>query len=264
MKTFYTTILFVFITVFSYAQSYSYGIINTDGYNFKIVAIPDFDASTDASDMGFTLSLPAGVANITNVSSLLPARTWSMLAFDAAFLTSQGLGDGTRDVFQFNNPPGQSLLAHSANDQIDLVSFTVSNMPTTGEMTFLDNTDPVAAGAGGVLDSFYNSNIDNTTTQDYFGGYAPGLTSIQFNTLGVDTEQVLAASISVYPNPTIDSISIKATVKIDSAMLFDITGKEILNVSQPTTLSLANLASGVYLLKLYTENTTVVKRIVKK
>ena len=264
MKTFYSILLLVFITVNSYAQTYSYGIVHTDNYNFKVVAIPDFDASTDASDMGFTLTLPAGSIDINNVSSLLAARTWTMQEFDAAFLTGQGLGDGSRDVFLFNNPPGQSLIAHTAGEQIDLVSFSVSNMPTSGELTFLDNTDAVATGAGGVLDSFYNSNIDNTTTQDYFGGYASGLTTFMFDTLGVSEEELLQVSIRVYPNPTRDSISIQSRKPIRFAKLFDVTGKQVMMVEKPLILSLENLPSGVYILKLETEFTTVVKRIVKQ
>jgi len=264
MKIFYSILLLVFITINSYAQSYTYGIINIDNFNFKIVAIPDFDASTDASDMGFTLTLPAGVAQINNESSLLSGRTWSVLTFDAAFLTSQGLGDGSRDVFQFNNPPGQSLITHTAGEQIDLVSFSVTNMPTTGELTFLDNTDPVAAGAGGVLDSFYNSNIDNTTTQDYFGGYQPGITSVMFDTLGINDYEISEISITVYPNPTKDSISIQSKKPIRIANLFDVTGKQVMVVKDPSTLSLGNLPSGVYILKLQTEFNTVVKRIIKK
>ncbi|AUC81196.1 T9SS type A sorting domain-containing protein [Lacinutrix sp. Bg11-31] len=264
MKTFYSILVLLFITANSYAQTYSYGIVNTDNYNFKVVAIPDFDASTDASDMGFTLTLPAGIADITNTSSLLPSRIWTMQQFDAAFLTSQGLGDGSRDVFQFNNPPGQSLIAHTSGEQIDLVSFSVSTMPTTGEMTFLDNTDPVATGAAGVLDSFYNSNIDNTTTQDYFGGYDPSFTSIMFNTLGINEEEITQVFIKVFPNPTKDSIAIKSTKSIGLAKLFDITGKQVMIVEQPSKISLGKLPSGVYILKLETEHTTVVKRIIKE
>ena len=264
MKTFYSILLLVLVSVSGHSQAYTYGIVHTDNYNFKVVAIPDFDASTDASDMGFTLSLPAGNSVINNVSSLLAARTWSAQEYDAAFLTSQGLGDGSRDVFQFNNPPGQSLIAHTTGEQIDLVSFSVSNMPTSGEMAFLDNTDPVASGAGGVLDSFYNSNIDNTSTQDYFGGYESGMSVISFNTLGVDEEETLQIAVSVYPNPTKDSISIQSKKTIRFAKLFDVTGKQVMLVEQPLKLSLGSLPSGAYILKLETEFATVVKRIVKQ
>lgn len=263
MKTFYASFLFIFITFYSYAQTYSYGIVNISDYDFKIVAIPDFDASTDASDMGFTLVLPAGNADVINVADIMPSTIWSAQQYDAAFLTSQGLGDGSVDVFQFNNPPGQSLIAHTAGEQIDLVSFSISNMPTSGELTFLDNSDPIAVGAGGVLDSFYNSNIDNTTTQDYFAGYAPGLTTFMFNTLGINSIALGNSLITVFPNPTLDFVTINSNVTIDYASLYDVTGKEVLTSTKPTTISLSNLPSGVYLLKLYAKNVTVVKRIVK-
>ncbi|WP_397362562.1 T9SS type A sorting domain-containing protein [Olleya sp. R77988] len=264
MKTFYSTILLLFISVLSLAQAYTYGIVSTGNFDFKIVAIPDFSASTDASDMGFALVLPAGSDDIINATSLLAARTWQVQQFDAAFLTGQGLGDGTKDVFLFNNPPGQSLIAHNAGDQIDLVYFSLSTMPSNGEIAFLDNSDPIAIGASGVLDSFYNSNIDNTSTQDYFGGLAAGLENFMFSTLGVVEAEMLEASITIYPNPTVDSITIKASAKIESAVLFDITGKIVLNQKLPETMDLSKLPSGVYLLQLKTNRTTVTKRVVKK
>ncbi|RLJ68679.1 putative secreted protein (Por secretion system target) [Lacinutrix venerupis] len=263
MKTFYSILALLFFSICN-AQSYTYGIVNTDNYNFKIVAIPDFDASTDASDMGFTLTMPAGSADLINANSLLPGRVWSLQEYDAAFLTSQGLGDGSRDVFQFNNPPGQSLISHVSGEHIDLVSFSVTNMPMTGEMTFLDNTDPVAVGALGVLDSFYNSNIDATTTQDYFAGYEPGLTSIMFDTLSVGEDEKIDLITKVFPNPTKDSITIQSKKTIHLAKLFDITGKLVMEVNNPLTISLSSLPSGVYILKLETELSTAIKRIIKE
>ncbi|OIQ24048.1 T9SS type A sorting domain-containing protein [Lacinutrix sp. MedPE-SW] len=264
MKIFYSILALLFFSININAQSYTYGIVHTDNYNFKIVAIPDFDAGTDASDMGFTLTMPAGSADLINANSLLPGRVWSLQEYDAAFLTSQGLGDGSRDVFQFNNPPGQSLISHVNGEHIDLVSFSVTNMPSSGEMTFLDNADPVAIGAMGVLDSFYNSNIDNSTTQDYFGGYEPGYSSVMFSTLSIGEIETENISVIVYPNPTKNSISIKSKNNIAIAKLFDATGKQLMVINKPSTLSLKNLPSGIYILKLITSGTTVIKRIIKQ
>jgi len=252
MKIFYTTIILLLTFTICNGQVYEFGIVQISNYNFKVVAIPNFNSTgnTDISDVGFSLVLPAGIDDVINPVGLLTSRTWTVQQFDAAFLTGQGLGDGTKDVFQFNLPPGQSLVAHTNGQQIDLVSFDISNMPTTGVMSILLNSDPITTGAGGVLDSFYNSNIDATTTQDYFSGIAVGMESFSFSTLGVK-DPILSKNIAVYPNPTSTYINISSTIILDRIELYDVLGKQVLNTTETKQLKVDYLQSGLYFLKLF-------------
>lgn len=253
--------------VYSYAQSYEFGLVHNSGYNFKVVAIPDFTSTgnTDISDIGFTMVLPAGAVDITNQNSLLAGRTWSVQQFDTAFLTGQGLGDGTKDVFLFNNPPGQSLVSHNSGDQIDLVSFDITNMPTTGEIVFLLNSDPMAMGAGGVLDSFYNSNIDGSSTQDYFSGIASGQDSFMFSTLSVDEAVVASSKINIYPNPAKGIVKIQSPIGMTdiSIEVFDNAGKQItMQLSPENTIDVSNIASGLYLITITSNDIKTTKKLI--
>ena len=252
MKTFYASILFILTVLSIQAQTYQFGLIHNGGYDFKVVAIPDFDGTnTDISDVGFTLMLPAGPADVINVNSLLAGRLWNTTEFDAAFLTGAGLGDGTRDAWQFNMPPGSSILSHTSAQMIDLVSFSVSNMPTSGLLEFLPNSDSIAIGAGGVLDSFYNANIDMTVTQDYFGGLASGLESFMFETLSLEEIQHESLEIKVFPNPTSDYLQISAPQQISSVVLVDMQGKVVLKFKDNSSkLDLRSLSSGVYFTRI--------------
>ena len=65
MKKLYTTFILVLTTLLCTAQGYQFGIVHINNYDFKIVAIPDFTSAgnTDISDVGFTLILPAGMAD---------------------------------------------------------------------------------------------------------------------------------------------------------------------------------------------------------
>ncbi|MGB5364360.1 MAG: hypothetical protein WBN17_13760, partial [Aureibaculum sp.] len=165
MKTIYTTFVLCLMTYLCNAQGsklglpplppgYTFGIEHLSNNDFKIVAIPRIESmDNDISVIGFTLMLPAGIADIINESGLLGGRVWTVQEFDAAFLSGMGLGDGTRDAFQFNLPAGQTILSHTANQQFDLVSFQVNNLPNSGVISFLLNDDPIAIGTGGVLDS---------------------------------------------------------------------------------------------------------------
>ena len=64
-----------------------------------------------------------------------------------------------KDAFLMTIPPGQSLIAHTSGQHIDLVSFDIATMPQTGMLEILLNTDPIATTFGGALDSFYQSNM---------------------------------------------------------------------------------------------------------
>ncbi len=264
MKNHYLALVLILTSLFCSAQSYELGIVHVSNYDFKVVAIPDFDSAgnTDISDVGFTLVLPAGAVDATNPVGLLTARTWTVQEFDAAFLSGLGLGDGSKDVFQFNLPPGQSVLAHTSGQQIDLVSFQITNNPVAGSLSFLLNNDPIAAGAGGVLDSFYNSNIDNTTTQDYFSMPNPSLDNFMFSTLTVEQVVLEDHAITVYPNPASDYINISTTYNIQYVEMFDVLGKKVTLTENNNQIHVNNLQSGIYIIKIFTNKGKITKKIV--
>jgi len=253
MKKIYTTLATIFIfTIAGFSQGYELGIVHLTGDSFKVVAIPNFDSNgnIDASDVGFTLMLPEGSTDVTNHAGLFTGRAWTVQEHDAAFLTSLGLGDGTEDAFQFNLPPGQSIYAHSSGDQIDLVSFDISGSPSTGEMYILLNTDPIAMGAGNVLDSFFNSNIDDTTTQDYFSGLATGMESYNFST--ATTNDLAVVNFNYYPNPVKEVLHVTAQEKITQISIYTMLGQEVIRISPTavsTEINMANLANGTYFIK---------------
>ncbi len=266
MKKIYTLILFAIISIFGYSQGYEFGIVHNSNYNFSIVAIPDFTSSgnTDISDIGFALMLPTGNNDIITVSQF-NTRTWSVTEVPASTLSSFGLGDGTRDAFVFNLPPGQTLLSHTTSEQIELVNFDVSNSPTSGFLEILSNTDSIAMGLGGTVDSFYNSNIDNTVTQDYFLGLVSGQENFSFATLSIeDNTYVDLEELTIHPNPSTSYFNVITDLDIDLVELFDLTGKMVLSIKNTRTIDIEDLASGVYLSKIYYNNTYTSRKIIKE
>jgi hypothetical protein len=261
MKKYYTTLVLSLITLLVSSQGYKFGIVHISNYDFKIVAIPDFDSAgnTDVSDVGFTLMMPAGSADITNRTGLLGARSWGLTKFDAAILMSLG-GDGTEDAFIFNLTVGQTIFSHTMSQQIDLVSFDVTNMPVTGQVRFLLNSETI--NAGGNFDSFYNSNIDATTTQDYFSGLAVGMESFDFSVLGIE-DNILQNSIKIYPNPASDIIHISSSIEIEQIKMFDVLGKEVLSTNKTLQIKINHLQSGIYFLKIFgIEGSSATKKII--
>ena len=264
MRNFYTFIITITFSITGVSQGYEFGIVHNSDFNFSIVAVPSFDATdTDISDIGFTLMLPAGNADITNLSQF-SGRNWTANQVTATQLTGLGLGDGTRDAFIVNLPPGQTILSHSISTPFVLLTFDVSNSPTSGLLEILLNTDPIAQGLSGVADSFYNSNIDNTSTQDYYAGVVSGQENFMLETLTIDAIEVEPYTISVYPNPTIDILHVSTNLEVQKLILYDILGKQITTLKNSKSMTVEHLRSGVYFIKIMTEAGTLTKRIIKK
>lgn len=266
MKNYYLLFIAIIFGLTAHSQGYEFGIVHNTGNNFSVVAIPDFDGTdTDISDVGFGVMLPTGNIDVANLSQF-NGRSWTSNEVTASQLTGLGLGDGTRDLFILNMPPGQTILSHTSGQPIILVSFDVTNMPTTGELSILPNNDPIATGLGGVADSFYNSNIDMTTTQDYFSGLAVGMESFMFDTLSLDEAVLVDQNLNIYPNPTSDVVHIKSPQSISSLRLFDLQGKIVFErQNHLNQIDLKLLESGVYFIRVVLMNgSEFQKKIIKK
>ena len=87
-------------------------------------------------------------------------------------------------------------------------------------------------------------------------------------TLSEESIVELTSSINVYPNPVNDVLFIETEVEINEVVVYTITGvivgQQTTVNGQQTTIDVANLNSGVYFVKVVTENGEVVKRFVKK
>ena len=82
-------------------------------------------------------------------------------------------------------------------------------------------------------------------------------------------EEMIASSFNVYPNPVSDRLNIEAETEILEVVVCSITGvvvgqQSIVNGQQTLSIDVADLNSGVYFVKVVTENGEMVKRFIKK
>ena len=77
------------------------------------------------------------------------------------------------------------------------------------------------------------------------------------------TTDVIEKSISVYPNPTSDLIFVDSEYEITSIEIFDILGKKVGHFNNKQ-LSVKDLNSSMYILKINIEDYTVIKKIIKE
>lgn len=83
-------------------------------------------------------------------------------------------------------------------------------------------------------------------------------------TLGIDS--FTADKFSVYPNPVIDILNIKSDVAVDNVTIYDVLGKVVLQANPGTispAISMSNLASGVYMVKVTIGNASKTVKVLK-
>ncbi|GGG59258.1 T9SS type A sorting domain-containing protein [Bizionia arctica] len=72
-------------------------------------------------------------------------------------------------------------------------------------------------------------------------------------------------SLSIFPNPVNNVINIESpnAIKVNNAIIYSITGQVVLEVQNRTKLDVSNLNSGIYLLKIETDNGSITRKIIK-
>ncbi len=135
--------------------------------------------------------------------------------------------------------------------------------------------NPPVGGHGNVLFKIKSKSTlvsGNTVAKQaniYFDYNAPVNTNITQTTFGAlnNTIHQFDTSVKIYPNPTHSLININSDFVINSVELYDIQGRILetsLESSSTTTLDISNRETGIYFLKINTENGSKVEKIVKE
>lgn len=109
----------------------------------------------------------------------------------------------------------------------------------------------------------------NSTPNSCFSGdgETEDFTLLVQSSMGVDDIH-LANEITLYPNPVIDVLTIETKHSIQNIAVYNLGGQEVASfkpiVQLSNQISLGDLPSGVYMLKLTTNKGTITKKIIKK
>ncbi len=114
--------------------------------------------------------------------------------------------------------------------------------------------DPAAAGSG-------------TTTITYEFTDSTGCTGIATADITVDDcsslDELAVGSVVVYPNPASDVLNIQSELQIATIQIVDLSGVVVAN-STENAISVAHLASGMYVINVTTDSGVATKTFVKK
>lgn len=117
-----------------------------------------------------------------------------------------------------------------------------NNAPISGATTYRTTY----TGAGNYKVRVVDTNGCQTTSDAYI---VKGPTSVT---------QLTPEEIKVYPNPTRESIFIECNMPV-TAVVISADGRTLMQVDNATFINLGNLANGVYMLKLYTNDGAFIK-----
>lgn len=99
--------------------------------------------------------------------------------------------------------------------------------------------------------------VDNTSVSEGF------IDTIISGTLSIN-ENFWNDNIVVYPNPTSSNINISSKAIIDGVEIYDAQGKKVLSANFQKQIDISNLNSGLYLIKLYSGESQMSKKLIIK
>lgn len=265
MKNIYATILFLLCISITQAQAFEFSLTyvgingSTNNHQVAFMATPNSSVTNGVTaDMGGGFYIPSGltIGNFVMGDSGLPASEW----------TSQSLGSSNSSgdpYFVSRIEAGASSIIFNGSGPFQLVLFDIiaDPNPTTGNILFVENGDPVFNEIL-FIQNYININLGSGTTDAYLQNN-PSANSINFSALSVEDE-VLQNNIKIFPNPASEFINISSSIEIEIVKMFNLLGKEVLSTNETSQLKVNHLQSGIYFLKIFANKRSATKKIVIK
>jgi hypothetical protein len=208
--------------------------------------------------------------SFTNVSTYMATSYFGLYGFDSVKVKvvstvkstfdaygSVKLGIGTYNCLRQNNYTISIDTIWGLADTVwaNITSLTGKNIDTTRQYTWWTNNIGY-----GLVQMTVNLTTDSATSFSYLGALPTpgGINEIADNSI-----------YNIYPNPAKDVINVCSDLPLKNASieLYDVTGSllysSVLNSVQ-SEISIANLANGIYYMKVKSDNKVEVKKFVKE
>ncbi len=219
-----------------------YKSISAYNDGFYINRVASQPATTLVENTAYTMTVKVGVGNNSNnelVDVYIDYNNDGTFAFsERVYQTAGGSGKKNGEVFSINfTTPTTGNFVNSQKLRMRVIS------------GFDNNVNP--------LSSAFTSDYGNI--EDY---------SVVFNPiLSVDNNEIESVDVSIYPNPTNNSLNIKNATnnEITSISIFDALGRQVFQSSITDKISVSNLQNGLYFLKVeFNNSNSITKRFIKK
>ncbi|HLV38192.1 T9SS type A sorting domain-containing protein [Xanthomarina sp.] len=241
--------------------------LNASG-NASITASQINNGSTDNCTLPANLTLALNVTNFTCAN--LGDNTVTLTVMDEA--GNSASANTTITVEDLIDPvistcPGNITVVGDSE-----TGYTIPDYFGSGEVTASDNcsvSTVVQVPAPGAVVVTGTTSV-MVTVSDSSGNSAVCSFDVEV-TLSIDSYELTDASILMYPNPANQNVTLKnnGNQQLKSAIIIDVKGSVIQEINLEDmgiskTISIQDYASGVYFVKIYSEFSNLVKRLIKQ
>lgn len=243
----------------------------------EFMGTTDFDTGSGVFNLTSLGSVDAYVAKLNSNGDFVWAKQLGGTGFDRAHALAL---DSEESVFTTGRffgtvdfDPNANIfnLTSSGNDDI-----FISKLDTNGNYLLAQNFGNSTSDIGyalttdssdaiylsgiflGTVDFNFGADVDNLTSN---GGFDVYINKMSQMSLGVNNYDFIN-EIKVFPNPAISFLNISYELPIEKIEIYNSLGKKILE-SNSLTVDVHDLNSGIYFLKIYTEDKIGIKKIVK-
>ncbi len=132
------------------------------------------------------------------------------------------------------------------------------------ETYFIDGVAQYETRDGWERMIYYYYQYPNANIVFFYGGLKiKSKRSFCYESTPLEVEDLYFAELKIYPNPTINTINIEG-IDDFKVIIYDIVGKTIFKGSNTRIINTQKLSSGVYFIKLESDNKIKTSKIIKK
>lgn len=260
-----------------------------DGMNFLPTTTMDYIATaTDAygCENSDTLTVLVNTLPTVNAGSDQTVCTGTSITFTATGAPNLAWNNGVTNGTAFNATTAGSYIVTGTDangcvdmDTLTLTLFALPSINLGADMTICANHFPVNLNGPGGFASYNWSN--GATTQNTTGAQAGAyILTITNNNGCIDKDTVVIISdpclglaenevfeYSMYPNPASNMVFVQTNVANSEVIVYATNGQVLLtqqNTSTAFTLNLADLADGIYWVKVLSSEGAVTKQLILK
>lgn len=219
----------------------------------------DVSSNNQEVSYNYTVRIKDKCGNISETSTLhktvlLQANKAANGSINLNWSEYRGLSYGTYDIYRSVNNGNFELLTSLSSNNLGY-NDTSANADTNSYNYYIGIT----------LDSSCNFITNSANKSSMANEIIKSNIKVISSTLGVDDE-ILDNSIKFYPNPTSNILSIKSEIiPIDKIEIYSILGKKIKEINSGfDSISTDYLSKDIYIIRIYSEKGSIVRKLIKQ
>ena len=253
-----------YVAFVDFENSFKANVMKFDGVSWVNVGIANFSPS-DVTNTSLAFSLSDGQPYVAYCDGAYMYKA-TVMRFDGTNWLNLGnagfsAGSAASTSLAFCPSDGQPYVAYSDGTNMNkatVMKFDGTNWVNVGSAGFS------AGQVDGTDIAFNQSGQPFIGYQDY--GNANKATVMKYDSVFVGINELLESPLSIYPNPTLTTITIETPTK-GSLSINNCSGQQLITrpiTESRTQIDISNLPSGVYFVRVTNDKTVEVRKFVKQ